>query len=79
MHTAGVEPATYSVSSWCCYHLSYVCVFYGDDGDRTHYLLNAVQALAHLSYVPGSPTQDQSRNRAIQYKGELLSMPQTWI
>jgi hypothetical protein len=24
----------------------------GDDGDRTHYLLNAIQALSQVSYTP---------------------------
>ena len=24
----------------------------GDDGDRTHYLLNAIQALSQMSYTP---------------------------
>ena len=26
--------------------------FGGDDGDRTHYLLNAIQALSQVSYTP---------------------------
>ncbi len=29
-----------------------VFLFGGDDGDRTHYLLNAIQALSQVSYAP---------------------------
>ena len=26
----------------------------GDDGDRTHYLMNAIHALSQVSYIPES-------------------------
>ncbi len=33
-------------------HKDWTCVLGGDGGDRTHDLLNAIQALSQLSYAP---------------------------
>jgi hypothetical protein len=49
----------------------------GDDGDRTHYLLNAIQALSQVSYTPIDNEYDAFR-RASFYRyspGLSIRMP----
>ena len=48
------------------------CFFGGDGGDRTHDLLNAIQALSQLSYAP--KFEVRSNSEEVRYKKQSLCL-----